>query len=696
MTKKKKMSAEDILEAAFKAWEEKKYDEGMKLAKEALDHPEQDNIGECYRFLGLCYARKKEYDLAVEYFQKSLNEPGYNTPGRALNSLGAVFKNKGDYSLALEFLQQALATPGYDTPGYALGNMGLVYAAKGEYDRAIECYQKALKSPGFDTPDRALNNMGIAYADKGDYDRAIECYEKSLATPGHDTQGHALNNLGIVYGAKGDYDRAIEFYEKALAAPGYESPGIALNNLGYAYEKKGEYELALEEYQAAREAYVKSENIASAALAERKIALIKKKMVGEKEQPGGEIAGGLYERAMRRVEKMGIKDEGVEVKIGKLALELGGLLTEQAQRTQEYLLKGAEENLVYPDPENMLSVNKSGMTRNFFLNLKGWSSNLPLVDKAQQSKFGEPVIVGGGYYINWLGKGIVIDPGIGFLDNFHLYKKHISQIDAIIVTHIHIDHEQDLSSIIDYLREYKELEIGKSKKVVLILDKQTYEKHQKDAKKIFGVTRVLQFDLANHESFNARLKGIGVKVSVKPFEARHKCDGAMGLKLIFRNENREQCFALGITSDTGWSKNLSGKLKDCDGLIAHFSKTDEEDLFSDELPPTQGHHLGYRGVLKLFRDTKAKFCVVAEWSGERGDIRYQVAELLKTDLRGTGKKVIPTDVGFCFSIPTEPGEGPNVRCRSCRSMVPYNEIIVGRPTVPYGRIIYSCEHCQGK
>ena len=63
--------------------------------------------------------------------------------------------------------------------------------------------------------------------------------------------------------------------------------------------------------------------------------------------------------------------------------------------------------------------------------LKKWSSSTPLMLQG----IGKIKNMGGGIYIEWFGKGIVIDPGINFVQNLHAQKLSILNIDVVIVTH---------------------------------------------------------------------------------------------------------------------------------------------------------------------------------------------------------------------------------------------------------------------
>lgn len=77
---------------------------------------------------------------------------------------------------------------------------------------------------------------------------------------------------------------------------------------------------------------------------------------------------------------------------------------------------------------------------------------------------------GGGYFLIHKGKGIVIDPGYDFLENFlkHKYNKEnndffrLNHINAIIITHAHNDHYGDFDSIQNMVYQYnKRIKLNK-------------------------------------------------------------------------------------------------------------------------------------------------------------------------------------------------------------------------------------------
>ena len=87
---------------------------------------------------------------------------------------------------------------------------------------------------------------------------------------------------------------------------------------------------------------------------------------------------------------------------------------------------------------------------NQFLCLKGFSSSTPIVNSATTGR----EIYGGGFYFRYRGHGIVVDPGIGFVTQMHRNKVFIDDVDTVIVTHAHLDHNCEVGSIASLLYDY--------------------------------------------------------------------------------------------------------------------------------------------------------------------------------------------------------------------------------------------------
>lgn len=99
--------------------------------------------------------------------------------------------------------------------------------------------------------------------------------------------------------------------------------------------------------------------------------------------------------------------------------------------------------------------------------LRRWQSYTPVLSAPQK------VSRGGGYFVfkcdckGKVEKGVVIDPGLYFLENFIEEGFSIQDIDAVMLTHSHIDHRDDLESILTLLHEAAKKKAPKNIRIVV-------------------------------------------------------------------------------------------------------------------------------------------------------------------------------------------------------------------------------------
>jgi Tfp pilus assembly protein PilF/ribonuclease BN (tRNA processing enzyme) len=594
--------------------------------------------------IGKSYFNRKEYDEMIRCFNQALNSPGYDTPGEALTNIGVAFYSKGEYDEAIRYYKQALATPGYDSPGDALSNLGVAYDSKGEYDEAIRYYKQALATPGYDSPGNALNNLGIAYDIKGEHDEAIRSYKQALETPGYNTPGSALNNLGLSLLNKREYEEAIRYFEQALETPGYESPHTAQVNIAAALVDKGH----LSEAKSILESVLKEPNSENQHWrAESVLRIVKQKLDQIKPSPE-EIA-------------LSQKPDRNDPFALNMLKELSGKTTQYDQYVKEYKAKGHDKKT------------------DELLILRGWSSSVTLLEGATNRHW-----YGGGYFLRWRGKGLIIDPGFDFIDNFHEAGCHLLEVSAVAVSHDHTDHNGDLRSLDDFIYELsRSPEIkaaGIAFKPVIIVDEDTSRRISDGTKDHRGPIRLFTDGDRVDESW------YGGKRNNLPFEIQHfpvfhgnDVPRAQGFKILLLDEEGRTVLTIGYTGDTGYSEDLLEYLKDVDVLIAHVSQPDPLEL--QDPSHFKKVHLGYNGVTELVKHLKPKLTLVGEFWAGLVDLRMDIIAGVR---RRTGvKTVLPATLGLKLSLPDL-----SITCTSTGRQTPYDQVRIVPPTEPFGDLGY--------
>lgn len=324
--------------------------------------------------------------------------------------------------------------------------------------------------------------------------------------------------------------------------------------------------------------------------------------------------------------------------------------------------------------------------------LKGFASSTPAITTATF----DSNCVGGGLYINYQGKGIVIDPGIGFVKNMHEAGIFIEDIDIVIVTHNHIDHNMDMSIIssLKYdLVRYNEqkrnmisnlfdLPHKSAHEITWILDESSKKKFANETKGA-GQCYVLS-------EFIGSVKNVkGIRIAAARTHHMKSSAGRFlphtyGIKLLLDYPNGE-C-SLGYTSDTGYFPDLDRFFHHTDLLIFNISDIYVRDVKGLRDKRT---HLGYNGSLKLLRGSMPRLAIASEFACTNGDNRVAVAKSLKDEsTMPVDCALLPAEIGLEVVLPTQ-----TVRCAVCKNHVNAKHIHAIAPIKDFEKIQYVCSNC---
>ena len=106
--------------------------------------------------------------------------------------------------------------------------------------------------------------------------------------------------------------------------------------------------------------------------------------------------------------------------------------------------------------------------------LRRWQSYNPKLPRPDSHR-----LRGGGYLLLWKGKGIAIDPGYDFIQNLYEEGFSLADINAVIVSHSHPDHDDDLSTLLTMYHEWNDLQKQsgrKARKIDLFLNESSLRK----------------------------------------------------------------------------------------------------------------------------------------------------------------------------------------------------------------------------
>jgi len=344
--------------------------------------------------------------------------------------------------------------------------------------------------------------------------------------------------------------------------------------------------------------------------------------------------------------------------------------------------------------KNFVSAKKTiTNTENFIVVLRRWNSYTPALSSDIERR------KGGGYFLSWNGTGFVIDPGFNFIENFFANGFNISDIDAIFISHSHLDHTSDFESLMTLLFERNDnLPQEEKKKIDLFLNFSSMNKF----------ANLLSLDKSAVRNIYVLQPGIPVDMSEKygfvltPTKAKHRelwgDEYSVGLIFDFI-ENIKKKFRLGMTIDTGYTNEIGAQFKNSDILIAHIGsiKEKEFDLNLNLNERLYKNHLGLIGTTKIIKDASPKLAVISEFGEELGSLRVDISKAIEGVVKDRRtKRCIPGDIGMKISLPEL-----KIRCDMCSKekgsdvFVDMNEInaiyfpeeVPGDP----GKLTYVCK-----
>ncbi|HUV02893.1 MAG TPA: tetratricopeptide repeat protein [Desulfobacteria bacterium] len=557
---------------------------------------------------------------------------------KAWNYKGASLDALARYEEALACYDKALEiNPRYEDAWY---NKGCVLDDLERYEEALACYDKALEINSRN--EEAWYNKGCALSDLGRYEEALACYDKALEIDPNDPD--IWNNKGVTLTKLGRYKEAITCYDKALELNPLDEDAKSNRNL--ALMQLGKVEEALEG---------------------------RKELSSEKKE-------GIEKSKLSTEEK---KEKILELEAREAVInELRGKYKELLDAKKAYEKRLADSLKPRDEPLN----------ENFFLVLRRWNSYTPRMLTPTESN------LGGGYFLCWKGKGIVVDPGFDFIDNFFNNDLLIDDIDAVVITHAHVDHCSDFESLLTLLFEYNEKNKHK-KKIDVFMNLGAMKKFlgwisingdEKDAM----INRLYSLEEGNTYDF-------GDSIRIRATKAIHDevlCK-AYSVGLIFeldgeKGYTKTDPFRIGYTSDTRHDKDVEEQYEGVDVIVPHLGSIDENDFgIGGDTAKRDENHLMLTGVISTIYKSNAKLAIISEFGEELGEERVTIVGALNRVFRKNNMaRCLTGDIGLKVQIPEL-----TVKCHYCDEYANAKEVLeaIDPENEPKKCLIYYCKKCKG-
>lgn len=520
------------------------------------------------------------------------------------------------YELVLKAHELDKKTKGQDgiPNSYILNSLAVSYYSLERYEDAIKCYLELIKSNS--QYYQAYVDLTTVYRKIVKYaeaERLIDELLSKISALDGDVYFQAIEAKGRLYLDMQRYGEANQILLGIFEQKKFDSEYLDALALSYVYLK--DYNNAIryfkQAYQLCRDDKIRQYleiKIQSMELSERQV---------------------LKDDSQKMI--LGLSQEKIEI-----MEEVFSNMRRRASLASRY-----EEK--YEQAKKQRSI---GNSENYIICLKGWSSSTPEMSLGLSERNHR---FGGGFYIRYNGKGIVIDPGLNFFENLHSNNLFIQDIDIVIVTHSHIDHNSDLGKIID-------MDYQLNKNIFYYIDKETYAKFNMDLENVEKkskkyVTKI--YPDGYEKEFDIKTDSKMQPIKMYVCQTEHACVGSFGFKIILGG------VTLGYTSDTKATLEIIDFFKTSDIIIANISETNLEDMMLQKLKES---HLGIFGVYKILdkMENPNVVCLLTEFYGGFGDIRLEMADIIKEYLNKKSMDIVPMDIGLKYFY-----DNNKFQCNSC-------------------------------
>lgn len=310
----------------------------------------------------------------------------------------------------------------------------------------------------------------------------------------------------------------------------------------------------------------------------------------------------------------------------------------------------------------------------------------------------------GGHYIRWAGKGIVINPGPGFIKLFHEQGLRICDIDFVIVTCNNPSAYKDVKAISELNSQLNksspELHIiqyylhYKVRQELSSLLKPTFKQARNTVHNLEmfidspDVEEIILNEYISLHYFQCASQG---SFQIAKTDDDNLGNSSLGIRLELSDESKQ--VSIGYLSNIGWNALIAHHLSHCDLILAGFGNTGPRDYAKLAY---NKHNLGYAGCYSLLEEVSPKLLLLTEFAGREGDIRLQAVKKMRQEYAASGQNngkshsiVLPADIGLSINL-----YSLNIRCSVSEESVSASQVRVIASTEDFGRLQFlSPSYC---
>jgi tetratricopeptide (TPR) repeat protein len=627
----------------------KKWDQAIRIYESLLER-NNGKDWKCWRGMGIAYADSGQPKKAIEQFDKALEINGKDVI--SLRRKGVALSLMGKDSEAIVWFEKALAITHRDCYN-TLRDMGVSLRRIGRQDEAEAFLDLAIKKNSQNGP--AWKEKGILLSQQGKDEEAIECFWKALQINEYD------------FGTQ----RQIALSYIKLREDQKEYEEIGLRILDIAEEISHESPYGIEDYQKYREKafyHIKKGDFDSAKGPLEKALRINSKdalthlaraLLYEKEELKENALHEYYEyKTHAKTHQETRFMDVVDCRIVELEKHISPRM---AQKSIERVLTCIMQNLndtgktlkrieeIEEEFQKFLSPEKSIPAGNpsFFVVLRRWNSYTPLLPSTEEDS------KGGGYFLYHRGVGLVIDPGINFIENFYHEGFTIDDIDAILITHAHIDHTKDFDSLLTLIYERNVIakKSGKNPKKIYLFfnlgaDRLYSSLDPRHSEQIHNpIILSPHKDSVGFPPDRPVMKITSIPAKHEDIVSYNACLGYLVDLGIAK---------IGLTGDTAWEIEESSQcsIGNHTSQMAQFFRVNKPDvmvlhlgsIYSEEfplhnkkkdenkVPYFNKKHLGISGASLFLEKVKPRIVIISEFGEELREFRQEIVEGLKEGL----------------------------------------------------------------